>query len=153
MLNLKKAIVEDCDKIHILQVQSFQSLFKKYNDINTSPAVESVERIVQKMNQNASDYYLIQLGNEAIGAIRIIKNKQDIYRISPMFILSEYQGNGFAQQAIKAVESYYPHAKGWMLETIKEETKLCYLYEKLGYRATGKEEVIQNNMTIVYYKK
>jgi GNAT superfamily N-acetyltransferase len=70
-----------------------------------------------------------------------------------MFILPEFQGQGFAQQAIKAAEALYPQAEGWQLDTIKEERKLCHLYEKMGYKRTGKEEVLQDNMTIVYFAK
>lgn len=153
MLKLKKANSNDSGKIHIMQVQSFQSLFTKYNDINTNPAVEPIERIIQKMNQDFSDYYFIQNENKTIGAIRVVRIEENICRISPMFILPEYQGKGYAQQAIKCVESLYPQARAWMLDTIKEEAKLCYLYEKLGYRATGEEKVIQEHMTIVYYTK
>jgi hypothetical protein len=47
----------------------------------------------------------------------------------------------------------YPQAEGWQLDTIKGETKLCHLYEKIGYKRTGKEEVLQDNITIVYYAK
>lgn len=29
----------------------------------------------------------------------------------------------------------------------------CYLYEKLGYHQTGKTEIINDKMTIVFYEK
>lgn len=52
-----------------------------------------------------------------------------------------------------ALEEMYPQAEAWRLDTIKEEAKLCHLYEKLGYRRTGQEEVLQPGMTIAYYEK
>ena len=88
-----------------------------------------------------------------IGAIRIVILNSDDFRISPMFILPQYQGYGYAQQTILEVESIYFQAKSWELDTIKQEAKLCHLYEKMGYRATGKEEVIQTDMTIIHYEK
>ena len=51
------------------------------------------------------------------------------------------------------VEALYPQANSWELDTIKEEAKLCHLYEKMGYKRTGKEEALQDNMVIVYYSK
>lgn len=153
MIKLRKADIEDCKEIHILQVKSFQELLDKYNDISTNPAAESLERIIQRMNQHFTDYYFIQLDNNNIGAVRIVRLDNDICRISPIFILPDFQGNGYAQQAIVKVESLYPQAKGWQLDTIKEESKLCYLYEKMGYKRTGKEETLQKNMTIVFFKK
>lgn len=81
MLKLKKANSNDSGKIHIMQVQSFQSLFTKYNDINTNPAVEPIERIIQKMNQDFFDYYFIQNENKTIGAIRVVSIEENICRI------------------------------------------------------------------------
>lgn len=153
MVKLKKASIDNCEEIYSMQVKSFQSLFAKYNDINTNPAAESIERIIQRMNQDFTDYYLIQIEDKNISAIRIVRLEEDMCRISPMFILPEYQGNGYAQQTIKGIELLYPQARGWQLDTIKEEDKLCHLYEKMGYRAIGKEKIIQKNMTIVYYVK
>ena len=42
---------------------------------------------------------------------------------------------------------------GWELDTILQEHGNCYLYEKMGYRQTGQTKVINERMTIVYYKK
>jgi predicted acetyltransferase len=153
ILSLKKANINDCKEIQTMQQKSFQTLLNKYNDIKTNPATEPLERIVEKMNQDFTDYYFIQLEKQNIGAVRVVKLPGNIFRIAPMFILPEFNGNGYAQEAIKIVEALYPLARGWQLDTIKEESKLCYLYEKMGYKTTGKEEVIQSNMTIVYYAK
>ena len=70
-----------------------------------------------------------------------------------IFILPEYQGYGYAQEAIKMVESFYTKAKRWELDTILQEKKLCYLYEKMGYQKTGKTEKIKDGMDLVYYAK
>ena len=67
--------------------------------------------------------------------------------------MPEYQGNGYAQQALSAIEALYPFAKSWNLDTIKQEPKLCHLYEKMGYRRTGKENTIKEGMTLVFYEK
>ena len=39
------------------------------------------------------------------------------------------------------------------LNSILQESSNCYLYEKLGYRQTGKAEQINDKMTIVFYEK
>jgi hypothetical protein len=51
------------------------------------------------------------------------------------------------------LEDYYCDAKKWELDTILQEKGLCHLYEKLGYRKTGKTEEIKEGMTIVFYEK
>ena len=58
-----------------------------------------------------------------------------------------------AQETLYEIEKIYPQTVHWTLDTIKEEAKLCHLYEKMGYRTTGQEECIQQNMTIVFYEK
>jgi len=153
VVTLKKAGIADCAEIHAMQVKSFKALLDKYNDVGTNPGAESIERIITKMNQDCTDYYFIQLKNENIGVIRIVRLPNHICRISPMFILPEFQGKGYAQQAIIGIETLYSQATGWQLDTIKEEPQLCYLYEKMGYRRTGKEEALQENMTIIYFAK
>lgn len=153
MIKLKKANLSNCEEIHALQVKSFQALLDKYNDITTNPAAEPIEIIIEKMNQEFTDYYFIQLQNINIGAIRIVRLDNNVFRISPMFILPEFQGNGYAKSAIKEAEALYPQAKVWQLDTIKEEPKLCHLYEKMGYKRTDKEEKLKENMTIVFYVK
>ena len=50
-------------------------------------------------------------------------------------------------------EHIYKNISCFTLDTIKQEKKLCYLYEKLGYMRTGKEEQLHDNMTIVFYEK
>ena len=42
---------------------------------------------------------------------------------------------------------------GWELDTILQEAGNCHLYEKMGYRQTGKTTVINDKMTLVFYQK
>lgn len=152
-ISLIKADSTDCEQIHKMRVEAFKNLLEKYQDHKTNPGAESLEKVKQKMKQGFTDYYLIQLGKLNIGAIRIVRLKNDVCRISPMFILPEYQGKGFAQKTIRTVESFYPLVRRWELNTIKQENKLCHLYEKMGYTATGKEEIIQDDMTIIFHSR
>jgi RimJ/RimL family protein N-acetyltransferase len=151
-ISLVIAKMIDCERIRKMQVKSFNAILEKYEDYETNPATEPVERIEYKMAHPSTIYYFICHNNENIGVIRLHKLSKDTYRISPMFILPKYQGYGYAQQAIMELESLHPEAKNWELDTIKQEAKLCYLYEKMGYKTTGKED-IQDGMTIIHYAK
>ena len=51
------------------------------------------------------------------------------------------------------MEKLYPDAILWKLDTIAQEEYLCRLYEKLGYRKTGKTETVQPGMDLVFYEK
>lgn len=90
---------------------------------------------------------------EAVGAIRVIDMKDGSRkRISPLFIMPQYRNRGYAQAAMMEAERMHG-ADNWKLDTILEETGNCYLYEKMGYRKTGKTEKINDKMTLVYYEK
>lgn len=151
-ISLKKASVLDHEVLYELQIKSFKDLLDKYQDYDTNPGAEKLERTISRLNEANSDYYFIQLNNENIGAIRIIKIN-DLCKLKQIYILPKYQGNGYAQQAIVMTELLYPEAKHWELDTIKQEAKLCHLYEKMGYKQTGKELSIKDEITLVIYKK
>lgn len=56
------------------------------------------------------------------------------------------------QKAIRLCEKLHGE-DNWELDTILQEPKNCYLYEKLGYRQTGKTEVVNDRLTLVSYEK
>ena len=70
-----------------------------------------------------------------------------------MFIVPEYQGQGIAQKSILIVEEMFPRATTWELATLLEEKGNCYLYEKMGFSLTGVTKKLNDNTTLVYYKK
>ena len=125
---LKKASLEDAEQLHEMQRRSFSQLLQKYQDYETNPAAESLEKTIERLQRAGSDYYYIMVNGEKAGAIRVQRQEAECYRIG-LYVLPEYQGNGYAQQALSAIEALYPFAKSWNLDTIKQEPKLCHLYE------------------------
>lgn len=152
-ITFRKAVFSDCEEIQKIQSKSFTELLEKYQDYDTNPACESLETIERKFNQSFTDYYFILCDNDKIGVIRVVRLNDNVCRISPMMILPEYQNKGYAQKTLIEIEKLYPNSREWLLDTIKQESKLCYLYEKSGYVATGKEEQFKDGMTITYYEK
>ena len=151
-ITLNKATIEDAREIYDLQIKSFRALLEKYQDYDFSPGAERLERTMQRMAEPITDYYFITCGEKHIGALRVCDFKE-LLKLKQIFILPEYQGHGYAQKAIRLVEALYPNAERWQLDTILQEEKLCYLYEKMGYRKTGKTQRIQDGMDIVFYEK
>lgn len=151
---IHKAMRKNCSLILEMQLKAFSGLLAKYQDYEISPGNETIESIYRRFDQTFTDYYLIKHHSEVVGAVRVIRIEKDkACRISPIFVLPEYQGNGIAQDTFKILEDIYDGYLVWRLDTILEEKNNCYLYEKLGYKKTGKYEKIKENMTIVYYEK
>ena len=73
-------------------------------------------------------------------------------KISPLFVMPEYRGKGVAQRALQTVENIHG-STNWQLDTILQEKGNCHLYEKMGYRQTGETRIINDKMTLVFYKK
>lgn len=152
-VSLCKATLDDAAKLHEIQVKAFMPLLEKYQDYDTNPANESLERVITRFKQPFTDYYLIRNLEDTIGGIRIVKMSNKSYRVSPIFILPEQQGNGIAQKVFEIIENIYQDARLWELDTIIQEEGLCHLYEKLGYKWTGKSKIINEKITIIFYEK
>ena len=150
---LRKAGIVNCEEIYNIQVEAFHELLNKYKDYDTNPAAETIENTEQRMKQKNTDYYFITLDDDNIGAIRIVRLDNNTCRISSIFIVPQFQNMGYGQQAIYEVESLYPKTEHWELDTIKEESRLCHFYKKMGYSETGEEKTIQSGMTSIYYGK
>jgi GNAT superfamily N-acetyltransferase len=152
-IQLEKASIKDAADIHRLQVKSFLPLLQKYRDYETNPANEEIGRVIDRLEQPATTYYFIMLDAIRIGAVRVVYQKETKRaKISPIFIIPEYQGKGFGQEAMVIVESTID-AEIWELNTILQEVGNCHLYEKMGYRRTGSTREINEKMTIVSYEK
>ena len=152
-ITLKRVDMKDCEKLWKMQVEAFSKLLEKYHDYDISPANEPMSQVEERLSQPFTYYYFIMDGETAVGAIRVVDNKDgSSKRISPVFIVEKYRGKGFAKAAIRAAEELHG-SSNWSLDTILQEDGNCRLYEKMGYRQTGRTEVINDRMTIVFYEK
>lgn len=151
---LLKADISDAKELHAMQVKAFKELLEKYRDFETSPASEGVEKVEARLKQDTTFYYFICIGQQKVGAVRVVDKKEagKNKRISPIFILPEFQGRGIAQKAIWLCEAVHGN-ENWELDTILQEPKNCHLYEKMGYRQTGKTKVINERLTLTFYEK
>lgn len=153
-IKLIQISLNDAEKLWQMQVQAFQGLYEKYQDTETSPATEQVDRIIMRLKQPFTYYYFISVDGVAVGAIRVVDRKEPgkPKRISPIFVMPEYRNRGYAQRAIELAETLHG-SSDWELETILQETGNCYLYEKMGYRQVGKANKINEKLTLVLYQK
>ena len=104
-VTLVEANAEDAVQIYEMQKEAFRELLDTYQDFDTNPGNETIEKILFRMEQEFTHYYFICLGNSSI------------------FILPSFQGKGLAQEAIRLCEEI--HGKeNWALDTILQEEKI-----------------------------
>ena len=152
-MRLVRANVNDCEKIWSLQIEAFADLLAKYQDFETSPGNESKESIQSKLMDEFTFFYFIYHEDDIAGAVRVVDRKNgNRKRIAPIFIVKKHRNKGLAQKTFEEIEKLHG-SNDWMLDTILQEEGNCYLYEKLGYKRTGKIENINERMDIVYYEK
>ena len=152
-MRLVRANVSDYEKIWSLQIEAFADLLAKYHDYETSPGNEPKEYIQAKLLDEFTFFYFIYHEDEIAGAVRVVDQKNgNRKRIAPIFIMEKFRNRGLAQKTFEEIERIHG-SNHWMLDTILQEEGNCYLYEKLGYKRTGKIEKINERMDIVYYEK
>lgn len=153
-IELRKATLNDSETLWQMQVIAFEELLNKYQDYETNPASEKIQRTIERLSMPETYYYFITYENEISGAIRVVDLKDNTTpkRISPLWIMPEYRGKGLAQKAILKAEEIHG-AENWELSTILQEKGNCYLYEKMGYKPVGEPQIINDKMTLVFYKK
>lgn len=153
-IRLTRAGIDDAMQLWEMQIASFKELLDKYQDRDTNPGNEPVEKVIWRLSQDDTYYYYIQQEERIVGAIRVVDKKDKLTRkrISPLFILPDYRNRGLAQKAILEAEKIHGKTH-WELDTILQEKGNCYLYEKMGYKTTGKTKKINEKMTLVYYEK
>lgn len=150
-ISLRKAEVDDAEEMWQLQKEVFRPLYEKYQDHETSPATQTFERFLTRFQQG--DYYKILVEGKLAGGVLVTKNAPGDFRLHIINILENYQNKGIAQQVMDRLELMYPQANSWELNTILSEGRNCYLYEKMGYIQDGERKKINEELTLVKYRK
>lgn len=159
---LEEVREDEVEQLHSLQVDSFMPLYEKYHD-DLSPAIESVDRLREKVNDENRTFYFIVKDGARVGGVctsygRVNKDDgftidKNVVYISPIFIHPKYQNLRIGQVAIKKLFDMYNDAKIWKLLTILEEEGNCHFYEKCGFEKTGEVKKIKDDMSLVEYER
>lgn len=157
-MELVRATSQDIKLLRRLQIEAFMPLYEKYQDDETSPAKESEERLLKKVEDPNADFYLIYVEAVPVGGIRVSRHRgavqiKNVAWISPLFVIPKYQNRGIAQSVIQKIFKLYPDIVTWKLDTIKQELGNCHLYEKCGFVRVGAEEIVNDRMTLVNYER
>lgn len=128
-VNLLKADIGDAKEIHAMQIIAFKELLEKYQDFDTNPASESVQKVETRLMQDFTYYYFICVGSRKAGVVRVVDRKEigRNKRISPIFILPEFQGRGVAQRAIRLCEELHGEKIGSLILFCRSRKTAIYM--------------------------
>lgn len=90
-MKLIRANIQDAENLWKMQIAAFQDLYAKYQDPETSPATETLEKTMTRLEQPYTYYYYIKVEDCIVGAMRVIDHKEDgKYKfLSPIFIMNK----------------------------------------------------------------
>lgn len=150
-LTIKRTQEVEARRLLEIQTEAFAEDLVRYEDYDTSPVNESIERLLRKV---ASFYhYTIWLGDEIIGGADVRDLKENRYRLNRVFLSHEYQNKGLGSKIMELIESEFPSAIEWSLDTPYLNTRNHHFYEKLGYKKVGQHQISAKLLLIDYVKK
>lgn len=151
-IQLIKATPSDLETIVQGQKRAFYECYQRYQDHEMSPYNMTVD-MMRHIMENAFLYKILDDG-VFVGAIYVCDNPDSRHmKLHGIFIDPDYQDKGIGRIAIEQVERLHHEAISWVLETPHDLMRNHHLYEKLGYRKTGVVEVVNENLSIIHYRK
>lgn len=152
-VQLIRATANDAQDMLNIQKKCFKIHFERYQDVSGSPYKEVLEKMLFRINYEKGSYYKIVSSSTPIGGIWVFEKESKIFRVGILYILPEYQSKGVGQKALAMAEDLHRDAKGWELDCPEDLSTNRRCYEKAGYTLTGEKEIINDELTLVYYKK
>lgn len=152
-LELVKATSSDAEAMQRMQVESFLPHFERYQDIETSPVKEPLEKMVSRINYEKGCYFKIIADTVLAGCIWVYEGEPNTYYIGIMYISPEFQCKGIGQKVLAIAEELFPKAESWHLQCPADLPINRRCYEKAGYRFTGETRIINDKLTLVAYRK
>lgn len=153
VVRLRKACAEDAVRLTEMQARAFMPIVMRRGGFETSPAAESPGQMLERITDEKSHSFIIMADNAYAGMIRIKELGDGAYKISPIFVLPEFQNMGVGQKAMALSEELFPSARLWTLFCVREEEKNVHFYEKMGFRQTGYERKLTDSITLIGYER
>ncbi|KOP69667.1 hypothetical protein AMS59_22340 [Lysinibacillus sp. FJAT-14745] len=148
---IKRTNVIEAPILLAIQKEAFEDDLRKYEDHDTSPVNEPIERLLRKIELFI--HYTVWHNNEIIGGIDVRDLKDNKYRLNRIFISKNYQNKGLGSEIMKLVEEEFPSAVEWVLDTPHLNIRNHHFYEKIGYKKSGQHQINEKLILIDYTKK
>ena len=146
-IQFERAVLEDADALISVQNQSFYSDFIKYG---VCPGYNrSHDSMVESISRN--NVYKILCDSIVVGDIIVKDSGNGNYFLGCLCVIPDYENKGIGQHAMKFIDTSFPYAKHWSLETPSDKLRNHYFYKKHNYEIT-KEYTIDNVQISLFEK-
>ena len=152
LIQLKEAKLSDLLSIYLIQKAAFKPLFLRYQDGETSPYLQSFEKLNAKFSASNTTYYLIMTAQKTVGFIKLTVEQEHTTKLSSIALLPSYENRGIGRQAMTLIERLV-QTDTIRLNTILQESKLVHFYHSLGYFPTDRFQSPSSAICFVSFTK
>lgn len=149
-IKIQRTNVNEVEALLNIQMKAFKEDLNIYQDYETSPATESKERLLRKINN--SFHYTVFMGDVIIGGIEVRKLSETQFYLNRVYLSPDYQNHGIGFKLMKFVESEFPEALEWTLSTPYLNYRNHHFYEKFGYKKIGEQKITEKLILLDYIK-
>ena len=110
-ITLTKASLADAEIIHQMQLTAFKPLLEKYQDYDTNPGNEQLERTIERIKIQLLIITSLKPIKYLLEPLGLLKAKQR-YRIS-QFYFARTSRQGIAQRVLSMIEELYSDFQAW----------------------------------------
>ncbi|GAA0765520.1 GNAT family N-acetyltransferase [Clostridium subterminale] len=146
-IKIARVTVEDTNDLIEIQNKAFYSDFKKYGEC---PGYNRSYESMKSSIENAITFKIL-VDDIIVGDIIVSDRQNGEYHLGGLCVIPEYENRGLGQKAIAFLDSYFPNAKHWSLETPADKERNHYFYKKCGFKVTG--EFMDGNVKVVVFEK
>lgn len=145
-LTIERAVPEDAKELIQIQNAAFWDDFQRYGEC---PGYGKTQEKMLRVINNAFTFKI--MANQKIVGDMIIKGCDGRYHLSGLCVIPEYQNKGIGQFAMEYLNTGFPDAVHWSLETPADRTRNHYFYMKFGFQIT--REYLKGKVNLVFLEK
>lgn len=139
MIIFELALENDAEILQEIGMKAFEEDKNEYGSF--PPGIDSIDWHISQIKSGM--YYKIIFDGQTVGGIKLFDMKNGHYRLGSIYILPNFQNRGIGHKAIEFIESEFPNARKWSLDTPYKSFRNHYFYEKHGFVKVG--EIQPNN--------
>ena len=145
-IKFERATIDDIDELINVRNQSFYEDYVKYGEC---PGYNLTKENMKNVFLSRIIYNIIS-DNKIVGNIGVRDNNDNTYFLGCLCVIPDYENKGIGQEALRFIESEFPKATVWTLETPADKERNHYFYKKFGYNIV--KEYMEGSVKLVLFE-
>lgn len=132
-ITITRAAPDDAAEMVRVQIAAFHDDVNHYADatLGGPPGYDSVETMLRKIAED--ECYVFRADGRVVGCMTFWKEGDGHYHLDVIVVDPAVHNQGIGSQAMRFLDTAYPDATRWTLDTPAYATRNHHFYEKFGY--------------------